>query len=57
MLVGVGGSGRRSMAMLSAGFRNISTVQIEITKNYKEREFHEDIRNLLRKCALDEETV
>lgn len=39
MLVGVGGSGRRSMAMLAAGLNGISTMQIEITKNYRDREF------------------
>ena len=57
MLVGVGGSGRRSMALLAAGFAQMTSFQIEITNNYKDREFHEDIRTLLKKCALDEETV
>ena len=32
-------------------------MQIEIVKNYRDKEFHEDIRTLLKKCALDEETV
>jgi dynein heavy chain len=57
MLVGVGGSGRRSMAMLGAGFAQMTCFQIEIAKNYREREFHDDIRTLLKKCGLDDETV
>ena len=57
MLVGVGGSGRSSMARLAAGFNQMTTFSIEITKSYKEKEFHEDIKTLLRKCALDEEVV
>ena len=55
MLVGVGGSGRRSMARLAAKMNNLKNFSIEITKSYKEKEFHEDIRMLLRKSALDNE--
>ena len=33
----------------------MTTFAIEITKAYREREFHDDIKTLLRKCALDEE--
>jgi dynein heavy chain len=55
MLVGVGGSGRSSMARLAAGFNQMTTFAIEITKAYREKEFHDDIKTLLRKCALDEE--
>lgn len=57
MLVGVGGSGRRSMAMFAASFNRIHTFQIEITKSYSEKDWHENIRELLRKCALEEETT
>jgi dynein heavy chain, axonemal len=53
MLVGVGGSGRRSMARLAASMNDMKNFSIEITKSYKEKEFHEDIRMLLRKSALD----
>lgn len=55
MLVGVGGSGRRSMARLAASMNELKNFEIEITKNYKEKEFHEDIRGLLRQSALENE--
>ena len=59
MLVGVGGSGRRSMAKLAAGLNIpvMATFQIEITKSYREKEWHEDIKTLLKKCAIDDEIV
>jgi dynein heavy chain, axonemal len=44
MLVGVGGSGRRSMAMFAASFSYMKTFQIEITKSYTEKDWHENIR-------------
>lgn len=55
MLVGVGGSGRRSMARLAAAMNDMKNFSIEITKSYKEKEFHEDIRGLLRRSAIDNE--
>jgi len=57
MLVGVGGSGRRSMARLGANMNEQKTFSIEISKNYREKEFHEDIRTLLRKSAIDNEQL
>ena len=42
MLVGVGGSGRSSMA---------------ITKSYRQKEWYEDIKKMLLKCGIEEETV
>ena len=45
------------MARLGAGINDIKTVSIEITKSYREKEFHEDIKLILRKCGIDQETV
>lgn len=53
MLVGVGGSGRRSMARLAGFLREMATFSIEITKSYREKEFHEDIKKLLIKCGQE----
>jgi len=55
MLVGVGGSGRRSMARLAASMNSMKNFSIEITKSYREKEFHEDIRGLLKRSAIDNE--
>jgi dynein heavy chain len=57
MLVGVGGSGRRSMAMFGASFNKMTTFQIEITKTYSEKDWFENIRTLLKMCALEDQTV
>ena len=55
MLVGVGGSGRRSMARLAASMNEMKNFSIEISKSYREKEFHEDIRGLLRRSSIDNE--
>lgn len=40
MLVGPGGSGRQSMAKLASSLvENMKNYSIEITKNYKEKDF------------------
>jgi dynein heavy chain len=58
MLVGVGGSGRRSMARLAASIQSMTPFSIEISKSYREKEWHEDIRgSLLRRAALENEPV
>lgn len=57
MLVGVGGSGRRSMARLGASINEQVTFSIEITKSYREKEFHEDIRGLLRTAGVEQKPI
>jgi dynein heavy chain len=55
MLVGVGGSGRRSMARLAASIQAMAPFSIEISKSYREKEWHDDIReNLLKRAGLGE---
>ena len=46
MLVGVGGSGRSSLARLSSYIAGMITISIEITKNYRLIEFREDMKRL-----------
>jgi len=55
MLVGVGGSGRSSMAKLAASINSMSTFSIEITKSYRVKEWYEDIKRMLRMCGLEED--
>ena len=43
------------MARLAAKMNELKSFSIEITKSYREKEFQEDIRMLLRKSALDNE--
>jgi len=57
MLVGVGGSGRSSLARLSSYISNMSVFTIEITKNYRMIEFREDIKKLYLQAGVDNQNV
>ena len=52
MLVGVGGSGRKSLARLAAYVAEMKTFSIEITKNYNHTEFREDLKALYRQTGV-----
>ena len=53
LLVGVGGSGRKSMARLATYIAEMQCFTIEITKNYKHMDFREDLKTLYRKCGVE----
>ena len=53
MLVGVGGSGRQSLTRLSCYVAEIETFTIEITKQYRNIEFREDLKSLYLKTGVD----
>ncbi|TYZ65733.1 hypothetical protein PybrP1_011994 [[Pythium] brassicae (nom. inval.)] len=47
MLIGVGGSGKQSLARLAAFMVDAKCVQLEITRGYGAAEFHEDLKKLM----------
>ena len=46
LLVGIGGSGRKSLARLASFMANCNIFQIEIRKNFREHEFREKLKEL-----------
>jgi len=54
MLVGVGGSGRQSLSRLSSYIADYQLFCIEITKNYRQIEFREDLKSLYEKAGIED---
>jgi dynein heavy chain len=48
MLVGVGGSGKRSLTRFAAHISGCACVTIELTRGYGVNEFREDLRKMYR---------
>lgn len=48
LLIGVGGSGRQSMTRMASSIQGYNIFSIEITKNYKDPQWKEDIKKLLK---------
>ena len=57
LLVGVGGSGRQSLAKLAASMAGFEPFSIEITRNYGSAMFREDLKTLLKKAGAENEQV
>lgn len=55
LLVGVGGSGRRSLATLAGHMQDMACFSIEIAKNYREKEWHEDLKALLISVGAEDQ--
>ncbi|XP_006863561.1 PREDICTED: dynein heavy chain 2, axonemal [Chrysochloris asiatica] len=53
LLVGIGGSGRQSLARLASSICEYITFQIEVTKHYRKQEFRDDIKCLYRQAGVD----
>ncbi|RHY30280.1 hypothetical protein DYB32_004445, partial [Aphanomyces invadans] len=52
MLIGVGGSGKRSLAKLAASIMGHDCFEIELTRHYGRNEFREDLKTLLVKTGV-----
>jgi dynein heavy chain len=52
LLVGVGGSGRKSLAKLATFIAELKCFSIEITKTYRQNEFREDLKSLYRQAGV-----
>lgn len=48
LLIGVGGSGRQSLTRLGASIRDYKIFTIEITKNYKDPQWKDDLKSLIK---------
>jgi dynein heavy chain len=53
LLIGVGGSGRQSLTRVAKAVNNYDYFMIEITKNYKEQKWREDLAVLLKSAGKD----
>jgi dynein heavy chain len=57
LLVGVGGSGRKSLANLASFLANCKTISIEITRGYGMNEWREDLKKLLMTAGAENKKV
>lgn len=53
LLIGIGGSGRQSLARLASYVLEYKVFMIEVTKHYRRIEFHEDLRKLYYQTGVE----
>lgn len=58
LLVGIGGSGRQSLARLASSICDYTTFQIEVTKHYRKQEFRDGMAGFLnqRRVGIPKES-
>jgi dynein heavy chain len=57
LLIGVGGSGRQSLTRVASFTRGYNVFSIEITKNYKDSAWKEDLKKLLKTAGAKKTEV
>ena len=57
LLVGVGGSGRQSVARLAAFAAGCDIFEITLSRGYGEEEFREDLKTLYHKLGIENKKV
>ncbi|XP_040889376.1 dynein heavy chain 1, axonemal [Toxotes jaculatrix] len=57
LLLGVGGSGRQSLTKLASYISEYECFQIELSKNYGQTEWREDIKSIMLKAGLQNQQI
>ena len=57
MLIGVGGSGKQSLAKLTSFIYDFDVQSIEMKKNYNQSDFRDFLKSLLEMCGRDGKSV
>ncbi|KAG5345241.1 DYH1 protein, partial [Acromyrmex charruanus] len=57
LLLGISGSGRRSLTKLSSHIKEYNCYQIEISKAYTTHDWRDDIKNIMLKAGLQDQPI